>query len=404
MAYYWVHDLVDVDSADDDAASSSSSSSSYPGAALQSFPFHINCGKSIQKINLQLRCVEELAIIDADLLGTGGGTVETADECCVDPTGNVIWPGALLLAELLIRVPHRLLFKQLSETLECENLNIIELGAGAGLCGLLAATIQSVNNDPKGVSSRSMVVMTDGNQDTVRLLVNNARINTKHQTQHGLLSASDVTAEAEAGVHVCIKRLLWGSSGLQCQQCDELKIMVGTAAAAAARTDAATAPPRKGESIGFDVVLASDVIYEEEVILPLLQTAAQLLRSSPSSGDAAEATATAGAVPGGEPQLISLDDVRPPCFVLAFVNRILASDSKVTAALVAAGGSVGLNTCCRVDLDEFLDRYAAEDDDDEEEEEVDHPKVTVAAKATSRHERLEEICKEMEARVLVFSF
>ncbi len=101
--------------------------------------------------------------------------------------------------------------------------HVLELGCGLGLCGLLASQL-----NPHGV-----VVLTDGDALTMEKLAQNVEDNT-----------------VANGCAVTARPLLWGE-----------------------HAELLAEFPDK-----FDLVLAADVIYEEEAIQPLLQTVVATLR------------------------------------------------------------------------------------------------------------------------------
>lgn len=95
--------------------------------------------------------------------------------------------------------------------------SIIELGSGLGLVGILATHL----TDKK-------VVITDGDDDTIELLHSNCRLN-------------DVDNRVQC------RKLLWG---VDLDQIEEK----------------------------FDIVLGADIIYEQEYVVPLFETAKYLLK------------------------------------------------------------------------------------------------------------------------------
>jgi predicted nicotinamide N-methyase len=95
--------------------------------------------------------------------------------------------------------------------------SIIELGSGLGLIGILASHLTDQN-----------VVITDGDDDTIELLVANCKLN-------------DVDGRVQC------RKLLWGVDLEQIQD-------------------------------KFDIVLGADIIYEQEHVVSLFETAKHLLR------------------------------------------------------------------------------------------------------------------------------
>jgi predicted nicotinamide N-methyase len=106
--------------------------------------------------------------------------------------------------------------------------HVLELGCGLGLCGLLASQL-----NPHGV-----VVLTDGDPLTMEKLAVNVEENT-----------------VDNGCAVTARTLLWGKHADLVEEFPD----------------------------GFDVVLAADVIYEEEAIEPLLETVMATLKEGPDA-------------------------------------------------------------------------------------------------------------------------
>jgi predicted nicotinamide N-methyase len=135
------------------------------------------------------------------------------DEEDTDLTGNRVWLGGTILMNYIAANRHDLVDKR-----------VIELGSGCGLCGILAAS---------GMASLSVV--TDGDAGCVDLIADNI-------TQNEEI----ITCKCLALAHQ------WGRVAAQ-------KLM---------------------EDNGFekfDVVMASDVLYAVEVLLPLMESAVELL-------------------------------------------------------------------------------------------------------------------------------
>ncbi|CAI5724074.1 unnamed protein product [Hyaloperonospora brassicae] len=101
--------------------------------------------------------------------------------------------------------------------------SILELGSGLGLSGILASYL-----------TEKPVVITDGDERTIEQLVANCRLNNVEQ-------------------RVQCRKLLWGVD------LDQIRDT-------------------------FDVVLGADVIYEQEHVLPLFETAKYLLKPGRCSG------------------------------------------------------------------------------------------------------------------------
>ncbi|XP_019631379.1 PREDICTED: protein-lysine N-methyltransferase EEF2KMT-like [Branchiostoma belcheri] len=136
----------------------------------------------------------------------------------VDNTGMRVWPAAQVLALYVLNHPET--------TRKCEG--ILELGAGAGVTGLLVA---------KSCGRPAGVVITDGEHHVLDLTRRNIEANFK-----------------EDGRPTC-EYLRWG------ENVDEFKDRFGT----------------------FDLIMATDVLYCPEALEPFFMTAKQLLSSKPSA-------------------------------------------------------------------------------------------------------------------------
>jgi len=131
-------------------------------------------------------------------------------------TGVTLWQAAPRLADFL---------KQNSDIL-CKGKSVLELGAGLGLCGTVACYI--------GAKS---VIMTDGDTKTLKGM----RANVKHNCDN------------DVGDRIQCKQLLWGSPHMN------------------------TFLEENGQ---YDTIIAADVIYTKDSIVPLMQTVACLLEKS----------------------------------------------------------------------------------------------------------------------------
>lgn len=131
-------------------------------------------------------------------------------------TGQTLWKGGELLARWCWRTRHDPLWK-------CQAC--LELGAGLGLCSLVAE---------KCAVEASVVVGTDGDDLALECMRRNVALN--------------------ACSRVAVRKLQWGDSA----QADRIKAEFGA---------------RKG----FDLLLAADVIYNERALLPFCSTVLRLL-------------------------------------------------------------------------------------------------------------------------------
>ncbi|KAG7380458.1 hypothetical protein PHYPSEUDO_007191 [Phytophthora pseudosyringae] len=128
-------------------------------------------------------------------------------------TGLTLWRAGDFLSEFMYQDRGRFAGK-----------SIIELGSGLGLIGILASHLTD-----------KQVVITDGDDATIELLVANCKLN-------------------EVGDRVQCRKLLWGVDLEQIQN-------------------------------KFDIVLGADIIYEQENVVSLFETAKHLLKPGRRSGE-----------------------------------------------------------------------------------------------------------------------
>lgn len=146
-----------------------------------------------------------------------------------------VWQGAEEACREMVRnKAHR-------EELFKDRRRIIELGAGTGLCGLVAGKLLPRR---QGDDDALLLLLTDGDDEAVGYLRESIALN--HLSEVALS-----------------RRLRWGHAA---DVEEALRIATADAAAAAC------------ESTPYDLCLATDVIYEEQSIPALLQCASRLLR------------------------------------------------------------------------------------------------------------------------------
>ena len=165
-----------------------------------------------------------------------------------DATGHKVWLGALLLCEYLRLEP------DLTKWLD--GRSVCELGCGTGLGGLAVGA----------ASNAKMVALTDGHQGVIDLAEHNAADN------DAALGSTRVVAQ----------RLVWGVD-------------------AACVADCAN---------GFDLVLATDAIYDESVVELLFETAVSLLRAPLVSEGGAENASSRRIIIAHVPRTSCDDEVR----------------------------------------------------------------------------------------------
>jgi predicted nicotinamide N-methyase len=168
-------------------------------------------------------------------------------------TGVTLWRAAPLLADYLIAQRH----------LVCDK-RVLELGAGLGLCGLVAHHLGAATT-----------ILTDGDKYALAQLRSNVRQNTglalsssKTTTTNETSSAATTAAAAtttttrEERIIEC-RTLLWGKT-----------------------------PPPTTEDEKFDVILGADVIYGWDSIGPLLDTVAAWLKKRTTTSRGSSTTTT----------------------------------------------------------------------------------------------------------------
>ena len=136
----------------------------------------------------------------------------------LNSTGLTLWRASPLLCDYMWH----------HADTEIQGKRILELGAGLGLCGILASKLGAAT-----------VVLSDGDTDTLQEMRHNVHQNTT------ITSAND-----DAGI--CCQQLVWG------QRLNEFQENYGT----------------------FDVILASDVIYVDEILDPLFDTIVTLMKQT----------------------------------------------------------------------------------------------------------------------------
>ena len=209
-----------------------------------------------------------------------------------DSTGLTLWRASKLLCDFLC-----------SNSYYVENKNVLELGSGLGLCGILAHRLHA-----------NKVVMTDGDTDVLVEMRNNVDYNLKdecdgknyhHDETDNVNDANDandankdeeeeaVTRKPSEDIIPC-RQLLWGK-----QYIDPFKASIAqylnkkksidndniTTSTTSTNTNATTrnsSPSNDGTF--FDVIIASDVIYVEYILDDLFDTITGML--SPCNSDA----------------------------------------------------------------------------------------------------------------------
>mmetsp|Transcript_13564 Transcript_13564/g.29459 ORF Transcript_13564/g.29459 Transcript_13564/m.29459 type:complete len:243 (+) Transcript_13564:162-890(+) len=137
-------------------------------------------------------------------------------------TGLTVWRASSLLCDFLYENANIV-----------KNKSVLELGAGVGLCGILAQKIGA-----------STVILTDGDTDTLSQMRSNV--------------ARNIDAKQKSRNITC-QQLIWG------RKLDEFYRQ--------------WAPNDRG----FDVVMGSDIVYIEDMVEQLFETVSRLLSTESSS-------------------------------------------------------------------------------------------------------------------------
>ena len=163
--------------------------------------------------------------------------------------GSSIWTSALPFSSHI----HRRLDLWTSR---CKR--VLELGAGCGTVGIAAALVPADDSHAHGGCTTRTVVLTDKPEVCSHV--------------HDNLAANAAAIKA-AGSRVCVCPLTWVGRPEEGQE--EWTAVLEAAAAAAAAPDAGTAgvAAADGHALLFDVVLASECVYELKLLALLLVTA-----------------------------------------------------------------------------------------------------------------------------------
>jgi predicted nicotinamide N-methyase len=155
---------------------------------------------------------------DADIHIVLRGYKTDADQVW-QSTGVTLWRAAEHLGKYLAGQ---------SNTIQWEKCRVLELGAGLGLCGILAHRLRG-----------KYVCITDGDTDALKLLRENIETNRLADSSH-----------EDGNETVVARQLLWGQATAQ------------------------SFVERYG---AFDVIIASDIIYAAVIVEPLWETVQTLL-------------------------------------------------------------------------------------------------------------------------------
>jgi SAM-dependent methyltransferase len=160
-------------------------------------------------------------------------------------TGLTLWRASELLCDYMIRNANTnsadgSTGSTGTGTMTMDNKNVLELGAGLGLCGILAHHLQAAN-----------VVLTDGDTDALKLMRSNVAANCQGT---GASAGSCDANSCDSASSIQCRQLVWGDK----ERLDDLR----------------RAGPFEN---GFHLVLGADIIYVVEILEPLFQSVQRLL-------------------------------------------------------------------------------------------------------------------------------
>lgn len=163
-----------------------------------------------------------------------------------DSTGLTLWRASKLLCDYMCSNPQCI-----------ENKRVLEIGAGLGLCGLLAYHLHA-----------SSVVMTDGDTDVLtemRYNVDQHLINDMERNKRDENDATSTTSmNKPSDVIIPCRQLLWGKKHI-----DSFKKYI--------------VDNMNNDDGSFDIIIASDVIYVEYILDDLFETIVGMLSPSQDS-------------------------------------------------------------------------------------------------------------------------
>ena len=155
-----------------------------------------------------------------------------------DGSGHCVWTGAFLLIQCMDEILNRILPQNDHSSYQNKKLNMIELGCGTGIGGLaLMIAVKTKAHLPMHVC------FTDADPAVLNLCQRNCQLNKLSKNMYS------------------IQELTWGQEYLM--------------------EVSSTASTKSNTNDSFDIVLATDVLYDIDMLHPLLTTATQLLSNNP---------------------------------------------------------------------------------------------------------------------------
>ena len=163
-----------------------------------------------------------------------------------DSTGLTLWRASKLLCNYMCSNPQVI-----------QNKRVLEIGAGLGLCGLLAYHLHA-----------SSVVMTDGDTDVLAEMRHNVDqnlISDIERRKHDGITANRTSSMNKPSDEIIpCRQLLWGKKHIASFK----KYIVDN---------------MNNDDGSFDIIIASDVIYVEYILDDLFETIVGMLSSSQDS-------------------------------------------------------------------------------------------------------------------------
>eukprot|EP00550_Attheya_septentrionalis_P006822 CAMPEP_0198296030 /NCGR_PEP_ID=MMETSP1449-20131203/30613_1 /TAXON_ID=420275 /ORGANISM="Attheya septentrionalis, Strain CCMP2084" /LENGTH=326 /DNA_ID=CAMNT_0043996513 /DNA_START=206 /DNA_END=1183 /DNA_ORIENTATION=+ len=197
-----------------------------------------------------------------------------------DLTGQILWPVSVLLGHYLASPSGRALI---------DGNNVVELGAGCGLPGLVAAHFCR------------QAIVTDGNEIVVNLLQQNCTsfFNSLKQTTTTTTPTNGTTAPV-----VTAQKLLWGDR----QDLSLLLDQIEKEENSQPQHPPVLETSQRRQTDPVNVIIAADVVQWVAVLEPLLHTVKALLWRDKNNKNS-------------DPSIHKGQDETPPVFVLGIVNR-----------------------------------------------------------------------------------
>jgi hypothetical protein len=165
-------------------------------------------------------------------------------------TGLTLWRASELLCDYMIRQSAHMNNKNSAASgaemmmNRTKQKNVLELGAGLGLCGILAYHLWQ--------TAHVNVVLTDGDTDALAFMRSNVATNCHTSTSTSISMDEKIENAEKGGRSIQCRQLVWGDK----ERLDDL---------------------RRQYETGFHLVLGSDIIYVEEILDPLFQSVQRLL-------------------------------------------------------------------------------------------------------------------------------